>query len=70
LPSDAKNNHGTCWVMQVAAFAHLTADESSRVRAIVSRDVLVPNQIAADGSFPEELRRTKPYGYSRSTWMR
>jgi hypothetical protein len=26
--------------------------------------VLVPNQIAADGSFPEELRRTKPYGYS------
>jgi hypothetical protein len=24
----------------------------------------VPNQIAADGSFPEELRRTKPYGYS------
>jgi hypothetical protein len=26
--------------------------------------VLVPNQIAADGSFPQELRRTKPYGYS------
>jgi hypothetical protein len=24
----------------------------------------VPNQIAADGKFPEELRRTKPYGYS------
>jgi len=21
---EAKNNHGTCWVMQVAAFAHLT----------------------------------------------
>jgi hypothetical protein len=26
--------------------------------------VLLPNQIAADGSFPQELRRTKPYGYS------
>ena len=26
--------------------------------------MLVPNQIAPDGSFPEELRRTKPYGYS------
>jgi hypothetical protein len=26
--------------------------------------VLVPNQIVIDGSFPEELRRTKPYGYS------
>ena len=24
---DAKNNHGTCWVMQVAAFAHLTGDQ-------------------------------------------
>jgi hypothetical protein len=26
--------------------------------------VLVPNQIERDGSFPQELRRTKPYGYS------
>src|SRR5581483_7808619 len=25
---NAKNNHGTCWVMQVAAFAHLVGDES------------------------------------------
>ncbi len=62
---DAKNNHGTCWVMQVAAFAHLTGDEKLLA---YSRDrfktVLVPNQIAPDGSFPEELRRTKPYGYS------
>jgi hypothetical protein len=26
--------------------------------------VFVPNQMAADGSFPAELKRTKPYGYS------
>jgi hypothetical protein len=62
---DAKNNHGTCWVMQVAAFAHFTGDEKllsyTRDRF---KTVLVPNQIASDGSFPEELRRTKPYGYS------
>jgi alpha-glucosidase len=62
---DAKNNHGTCWVMQVAAFAHLTGD---RKLLDYTRDrfktVLVPNQVAPDGSFPEELRRTKPYGYS------
>jgi alginate lyase len=62
---DAKNNHGTCWVMQVAAFAHFTGDQALladlRTRF---KTVLVPNQIAADGSFPEELRRTKPYGYS------
>jgi hypothetical protein len=62
---EAKNNHGTCWVMQVAAFAHLTGDQKllnyCRDRF---KTVIVPNQIAADGSFPEELRRTKPYGYS------
>jgi Alginate lyase len=62
---EAKNNHGTCWVMQVAAFADLTGNRQllayCRNRF---KTVLVPNQIAADGSFPEELRRTKPYGYS------
>jgi hypothetical protein len=62
---EAKNNHGTCWVMQVAAFAHLVGDQKlldyCRERF---KTVIVPNQIAADGSFPQELRRTKPYGYS------
>ena len=62
---EAKNNHGTCWVMQVAAFAHLTEDQKlldyCRDRF---KTVLLPNQLAADGSFPQELRRTKPYGYS------
>lgn len=61
---EAKNNHGTCWVMQVAAFAHLVGDQSlmefCRERF---KTVIVPNQIAANGSLPEELRRTKPYGY-------
>ena len=62
---DAKNNHGTCWVMQVAAFAHLTGstallDECRRR----FKEILVPTQMAADGSFPLELKRTKPYGYS------
>ena len=62
---DAKNNHGTCWVMQVAAFASLTRDTATldmcRTRF---KTVLVPTQMAADGSFPLELERTKPYGYS------
>ncbi len=62
---DAKNNHATCWVMQVAAFAQLTGD-----RALLDdcrrryKEVLLPGQMAADGSFPLELKRTKPYGYS------
>ena len=62
---EAKNNHGTCWLMQVAAFAQLTGNgkllDYCRDRF---KNVIVPNQIAADGSFPQELRRTKPYGYS------
>jgi hypothetical protein len=62
---DAKNNHATCWVMQVAAFAHLTGNtallDDCRRRY---KDVLLPAQMAADGSFPLELKRTKPYGYS------
>jgi hypothetical protein len=62
---DAKNNHGTCWVVQVAEFALLTArsDLSAFCRGRV-KDVLIPQQMAADGSFPLELARTKPYGYS------
>ena len=62
---DAKNNHGTCWVMQVAAFARLTGNQEligyCRERF---KTILIPNQMAADGSFPQEMRRTKPYGYS------
>lgn len=61
----AKNNHGTCWVAQVAEFARFTHDDAKvadcreRFRA-----VLVPNQIAPDGRLPLELARTKPYSYS------
>lgn len=60
-----KNNHATCWAMQVASFAKLCGDQvmldSMRVRY---KTVLLPNQMAADGSFPLEMSRTKPYGYS------
>jgi Alginate lyase len=62
---DARNNHGTCWVMQVAAFAHLVGNEELQAYCRNRfKTILVPNQIAVDGKFPEELRRTKPYGYS------
>ena len=62
---EAKNNHGTCWVMQVAAYSWLTANgELGAYCRDRFRTVLVPNQIAPDGSFPLELARTKPYGYS------
>ena len=61
----AKNNHGTCWVMQVAAFASFTGDEKQLAECRRRyKEVLLPDQMAKDGSFPLELKRTKPYGYS------
>lgn len=62
---NAENNHGTCWVMQTASFAKLTGNDTllqfCRERY---KTVLLPSQMTADGSFPKELSRTKPYGYS------
>jgi hypothetical protein len=62
---NAANNHGTCWVMQAAAFAKFTGN-TTLIQFCKDRykQVLLPNQMAADGSFPQELRRTKSYGYS------
>ena len=62
---EAKNNHGTCWVMQVAMFARLTGNqELQRYCRERFKTVIVPGQIEPDGSLPLEMRRTKPYGYS------
>lgn len=62
---DAKNNHGSCWIVQAAAFARLTDDravsEACRERL---KNTVFPTQFAQDGSFPLELARTKPYGYA------
>lgn len=62
---NALNNHGTCWTMQVAAFAQFTKNDAlldiCRTRF---KTLHLPGQMAIDGSFPKELARTKPYGYS------
>jgi hypothetical protein len=60
----AKNNHATCYWLQIASFATLAGagdmlDESRRR----FKEQLLP-QMAPDGSFPQELHRTKPYSYS------
>ena len=59
------NNHEVCWAMQAAAFARLVGDEGvlESIRSDFKTRML-PLQMAPDGSFPRELRRTKPYGYS------
>ena len=61
---DAKNNHGTCWLVQAGEFARYTGNDK-RLAEYRERfkTILAPHQIAENGSFPEELRRTKPYGY-------
>lgn len=62
---DAKNNHATCWVMQVAVFAKLVGNQQlSDDCKKRFKTILLPNQMDKDGSFPLELKRTKPYGYS------
>ncbi|QBN17435.1 alginate lyase family protein [Flavobacterium nackdongense] len=62
---DNGNNHSVCWALQVAAFASLTNDtETMNFCRNFYKNTLLPNQMAKDGSFPLELQRTKPYGYS------
>ena len=61
----AKNNHSVCWFVQVAVFSAFVGNQK-----IISlcrqqyKEVILPNQMALDGSFPLELARTKPYSYS------
>ncbi|WP_380784880.1 alginate lyase family protein [Sphingomonas sp. R86521] len=62
---DQKNNHGTCWLLQCAAFADLIEDEATlAVLRTRFATVIVPDQISVDGRQPRELARTKPYSYS------
>ena len=62
---DHGNNHSTAWALQAAAFARLASDEA--VLADVRqrfKTILIPEQMNAEGGFPDELGRTKPYAYS------
>ena len=61
----AGNNHSVAYWLQVATFARLAGDEARLAQCRRQfKEVFVPKQMAADGSFPAELKRTKPYGYS------
>jgi hypothetical protein len=62
---DAHNNHAVCWGLQAAEFARFTGDSSTRAEvANQFTGTFLPSQMAANGSFPQELARTKPYSYS------
>lgn len=63
--ANAKNNHAVAFWLQVAVFAKFTGDEARLNECRRQfKEVFVPKQMAADGSFPLELKRTKPYAYS------
>lgn len=65
---DHGNNHSICWAMQAGVFAQLVGNqEALDYCKEMYKTVLLPNQMAIDGSFPLELKRTKPYGYSLFT---
>ncbi len=59
------NNHSVAYMVQLATFAKLTGKkEMTDLCKKHYKEVFVPRQMALDGSFPRELTRTKPYGYS------
>jgi len=61
---DAKNNHGSCWVMQAGEFARFTGNAEVMTWCREHfKTTLIPDQVAPDGSLPLELARTKPYSY-------
>ena len=62
---NAKNNHGSWWHAQVASYARLVKNDKVLQMGLNHyKEILLPNQMASDGSYPEELARTKPYSYS------
>jgi len=62
---DNENNHSTCWNMQVAQYAKFINDGNKlKFCRDHFKQELLPKQMENDGSFPLELKRTKPYGYS------
>jgi hypothetical protein len=62
---NAANNHGTWWLAQVAAYARVTGNSAvtDQCQDLYAKKIL-PGQMAANGSFPLEIARTKPFAYS------
>jgi hypothetical protein len=61
----ATNNHGTFFDMQLAGLAYAIGDTSlARQTVLNARTKRIVPQIAADGSQPQELARTRSWHYS------
>lgn len=61
----AKNNHAVAFYLQLAVYADFVNDvEKLKECRRQYKEIFIGKQMAADGGFPLELSRTKPYGYS------
>lgn len=62
LARDAKSHHASSWLLQVAAFSALTAEEAIQAEARVRfKKVTLRAQIDANGGFPHEITGENPY---------
>jgi hypothetical protein len=61
---DHGNNHSTWWAAQLASFSSFAGREDLREVAVSQFKKLLSTQMSEDGSFPEEMSRTKGYSYS------
>lgn len=58
------NNHATWWTLQVASYAAFVSDDQAFDGAIdFYKNTLLPEQMSLDGSFPQEIARTRSYHY-------
>jgi hypothetical protein len=60
----ARNNHGTCHDLQLAAIAAYLDDTALLRSTLRTSKARLLDQIAADGSQPRELGRTRPLHYA------
>lgn len=59
------NNHSIACFVQLASFSKFTGNQKVfELSQQKFKETLFPNQMTNNGSFPRELKRTKPFGYS------
>ncbi|KAJ7281851.1 alginate lyase-domain-containing protein [Mycena rebaudengoi] len=63
----ATNNHGTFAIMQSAAIALFTGNTALAKQKVLLTQGRINSYIAADGSLPQELARTRSYHYTAYT---
>jgi hypothetical protein len=64
LARDNKSHHGTSWLLQAAAIAHLTQEADDSALTAVRHQYhssAIRAQMLADGTFPHELTTANPY---------